>query len=73
MNSLADSVLSLTLGDQIKHERKLLNIAKLGALRQLTLKGRQVNLVKPSRPEQRGINSEIIIEKKIADGKTSFF
>lgn len=71
MSSLADSVLSLTLGDQIKNERKMLNADKLNALRNVTLKGRPVNFVKPSRPDRKGLNSEIIIEKKIANGKTN--
>lgn len=62
-------MLSLTIGDQIKNERKSLNVTKLDALRNATLGSRQVNVVKPSRPQQKGINSEIIIEKKLADGK----
>lgn len=62
-------MLSLTIGDQIKDERKSLNIVKLDALRKSTMEKRQINFIKPSRPDRRGINSEIIIEKKIADGK----
>lgn len=62
-------MLSLTIGDQIKNERKSLNVAKLDALRKATLGNRQVNLIKPSRPDRKGLNSEIIIENKITDGK----
>lgn len=68
MNSLADSVLSLTISDQIKNERKTLNADKLHSLRELALKGRPANFVRPSRPDRKGLNSEIIIEKKIANG-----
>lgn len=62
-------MLSLTIGDQIKYERKSLSVTKLDALRNATLGSRKVNFVKPSRPKQKGINSEVIIEKKLADGK----
>lgn len=70
MNSLVDSVLSLTIGDQIKNERKALNATKLDALRKSTVASRKVNFIKPSRPDRKGFNSEIIIEKKLADGKS---
>lgn len=69
MNSLVDSVLSLTIGDQIKNERKALNTTKLDALRKSTVGSRKVNFIKPSRPDRKGLNSEIIIEKKLAHGK----
>lgn len=62
-------MLSLTIGDQIRNEQKPLNAVKLDALRKATLASRQINIVKPSRPDRQGINSEIIIEKKIAHGK----
>lgn len=69
VNSLIDSVLSLTIGDQIKNERKLLNPKKLDSLRKASLNSRNVNLIKPSKPDRQGINSEVIIEKKLALGK----
>lgn len=69
MNSLVDSVLSLTIGDQIKNERKALSAPKLNALRKFTVSNRSVNLIKPSRPDRKGLNSEIIIEKKLANGR----
>ena len=70
MNSLVDSVLSLTIGDQIKNERKALNASKLNALHKFTVSNRLVNLIKPSRPDRKGLNSEIIIEKKLANGRS---
>lgn len=69
MNSLVDSVLSLTIGDQVKNERKVLNTNRLDSLRKVTLSSRRVNFIKPSRPDRKGLNSEIIIEKKLAQGK----
>lgn len=68
MNSLVDSVLSLTIGEQIKNERQPLNARKIDVLRKLTLGPRNVNFIKPMRPEPKGINSEFIIEKKLASG-----
>lgn len=59
----------MTLSDQIKHERKALNSNKLEMLRNMTLNSRQVNFIKPSRPDRKGLNSEIIIETKIANGE----
>ncbi|XP_031628108.1 nuclear pore complex protein Nup214-like [Contarinia nasturtii] len=69
MNSLVDSVLSLTISDQIRSEQKPLNASKLDALRKATLSSRKINVIKPSRPDRQGINSEIIIEKKLAHAK----
>lgn len=66
MNSLIDSVLSLTIRDQVKNERKALNADKLEMLREITLHKNQMNHVKPSRPERNGLNSEFIIEKRLA-------
>lgn len=68
VNSLIDSVLSLTIGDQIKNERKALDTKRLESLRKATLGSRQVNCIEPSRPDRKGLNSEIIIEKKLAYG-----
>lgn len=62
-------MLSLTIGDQIKNERKALDGRKLESLRKATLDSRQVNFIKPSRPDRKGLNSEVIIEKKLAYGK----
>lgn len=68
MNSLIDSVVSLTIGDQIKNERKALKSNKVEELRRATISSRNINLVKPSRPHRKGLNSEIIIEQKLAQG-----
>lgn len=68
VNSLVDSVLSLTIGEQIKNERRPLNATKIEALRKVTLGSRNVNFIKPMRPDRKGLNSEVIIEKKLASG-----
>lgn len=58
----------MTIGDQIKHERKPINTQKLQKLREATA-NRKINVIKASRPERKGLNSEVIIEKKLAHGK----
>lgn len=67
LNNLIDSVLTLTIANQIKNERKQLNREKVNQLRKKLMK-REPGVVQPSRPEQKGINSEVIIEKKLAQG-----
>lgn len=61
-------MLSLTIGEQIKNERRPLNAKKIDALRKVTLGSRNVNFIKPMRPDRKGLNSEVIIEKKLASG-----
>lgn len=68
VNSLVDSVLSLTISEQIKNERRPLSTKKIEALRKVTLGSRNVNFIKPMRPDRKGLNSEVIIEKKLASG-----
>lgn len=72
MNSLIDSMVSMTVGDQIKNERKILDAKKLDELRKATLSSRNIRIIKPSRPERNGLNSEVIIEKKLAEGKCNY-
>lgn len=62
----------MTIGDQIKNERKPLKSNKVDELRRATISSRNINLVKPSRPDRKGLNSEIIIEQKLAEGKKKY-
>lgn len=66
MNTLINSVLSLSIRDQMKTERKALDTNKLDALRELTLKKRQMNYVKPTRPVRNDLSSKFIIDKRLA-------
>lgn len=64
MESLSDSIISMSLADQIETEASKLTDKKLKNLRNL-LAGREVAIIKPQRPIRSGLNSEIIREKKI--------
>ena len=63
MESLTDSLISLSMADQVQLESAKLTDKKLRFLREL-LKDRKTVLIKPNRPDRVDLNSEIIIEKK---------
>lgn len=67
INTLVDSVLNLTIGDQLQSQQKALDPEKTECLRKI-LTNRKIWEVKPSRPERKGLNSEVVIEKKLALG-----
>lgn len=71
MNSLINSVLSMSIRDQMKPGQKSLNTLKLTALRENTLDKRQINYIKPRRPIRNDLSSEFIIGKRNAYGKLS--
>lgn len=70
MNSLINSVLSMSIRDQMSSDRKTLDAKKLDALRSITLEKRQMNYVKPTRPARKDLSSEFIIEKRLAYGES---
>lgn len=63
MDSFSDSMIALTIADQVQIENAKLNNKKLKNLRNL-LADRDVVVIKPQRPEGAGISSEIILEMK---------
>lgn len=68
VNALADSMYSLTLADQIIAENEKLSAEKLVALRSM-LHGRHTIMVtKSKRPTQKGMKSEVVVEKLLANG-----
>lgn len=69
INSLIDSVLNMTIGDQIQNQQKVLSLEKVERLRKI-IKNRQISTVNPTRPDRKGLNSEVVIEKKLALGKS---
>lgn len=69
MNSLINSVLSMSIRDQMKPDQKALNTLKLAALRENTLNKHQMNYIKPTRPIRNDLGSEFIIGKRNAYGK----
>lgn len=63
---------SLTLADQIAAETDKLSTEKLNSLRNL-LQGRQTVMhTKSNRITQKGLNSEVVVEKLLANGKMQF-
>jgi nuclear pore complex protein Nup214 len=63
IESLSDSIINISLADQVDKERSKLSEKKLEMLRKC-LGEREVTVIKPRRPQMPGLNSEIIIEKK---------
>ncbi|XP_058177050.1 nuclear pore complex protein Nup214 [Anopheles ziemanni] len=63
IESLTDSILSMTLGDQVAADAKKLSEVKLAALRK-ALAGRKVVTVKPKRPDRVGLSSEVVRERR---------
>lgn len=66
---MIDSVLNMTIGDQLQNQQKILSLEKVERLRKI-IKNRQISTVNPARPDRRGLNSEVVIEKKLALGKS---
>lgn len=60
----------MSISEQVLSDQKPLNSKKLEKLR-TALETRKISTVKPSRPDRNGINSEVVIEKKLAHGKCS--
>lgn len=69
MESFSDSMISISLADQVQNENSKLTNKKVKNLRNL-LANRSVVNIKPQRPERAGLNSEIIREKKMMTIKT---
>lgn len=64
MDSFSDSMISISLADQVQSENAKLTDKKLKNLRNM-LDGRELVTIRPQRPERPGLNSEIIREKKL--------
>lgn len=65
IDSLSDSIVSLALVEQVEAETRKLGPNKMKKLQDL-LKGHTVRTIHPKRPERKGINSEIVQEKREA-------
>lgn len=63
MESLSDSIISMSLVDQVQNERPKMSEKKLKDLRNY-LSNRPVVNITPQRPKLPGLNSEIILEKR---------
>lgn len=63
MESLTDSLISLSIANQVKAENEKLTEQKMSAIKNL-LANRQTAVIKPNRPERTDINSVVVLEKR---------
>lgn len=63
VDSLTDSIISLTIADQVREDARRLSESKMSSLRDM-LKNRKVVTIKPSRPDRVGLHSEVILERR---------
>ncbi|KAG4068236.1 hypothetical protein HA402_007756 [Bradysia odoriphaga] len=68
INSLTDSMVSMSLCDQVKLDTERLSTEKLSSLRDM-LKTRKILQITPKRPERIGLSSEVVLEKRRAQEK----
>lgn len=64
IESLADSILSMSLSEQVKADRANFTEDKMKNLRTI-LQNRKIVEIKPQRPERIGVNSEVVREMRI--------
>ncbi|XP_030384400.1 nuclear pore complex protein Nup214 isoform X2 [Scaptodrosophila lebanonensis] len=64
IDSLADSILSMSFSQVVDRNTKKLSKDKLQAIRKATQQGK-INVIKPQRPDRVGLKSEVILETKI--------
>lgn len=63
VESLTDSIISMSIADDVAAETARLTNEKLQALRDI-LRNRKIVTIKPKRPDRPGLNSEVIREKR---------
>lgn len=64
-------MVSMSLCDQVKFDTERLSTEKLNSLRDM-LKSRKILQISPKRPERTGLSSEIVIEKRRAQGESNY-
>ncbi|XP_065355960.1 nuclear pore complex protein Nup214 isoform X2 [Calliphora vicina] len=65
MESLADSILSMSLSQVVSQTQAKLSEDKLNAIRNFTKRQHQIAIIKPKRPDRIGLKSEVILETKL--------
>ncbi|XP_037034125.1 nuclear pore complex protein Nup214 [Bradysia coprophila] len=68
INLLTDSMVTMSLCDQVKLDTERLSTEKLSSLRDM-LKTRKILQITPKRPERTGLSSEVVLEKRRAQEK----
>lgn len=64
-------MVSMSLCDQVKLDSERLSNDKLNSLREM-LRSRKILQITPKRPERIGLSSEIVMEKRRAQGESIF-
>ncbi|XP_061396340.1 nuclear pore complex protein Nup214 [Musca vetustissima] len=65
MESLADSILSMSLSQVVSQSHSKLSESKLNAIRNFTKQQQQIAIIKAKRPDRVGLKSEVILETKL--------
>ncbi|XP_073823094.1 nuclear pore complex protein Nup214 [Musca autumnalis] len=65
MESLADSILSMSLSQVVSQSHSKLSESKLNAIRNFAKQQQQISIIKPKRPDRVGLKSEVILETKL--------
>uniref|UniRef100_T1PM84 Nucleoporin FG repeat region n=1 Tax=Musca domestica TaxID=7370 RepID=T1PM84_MUSDO len=65
MESLADSILSMSLSQVVSQSHSKLSESKLNAIRNFTKQQQQISIIRPKRPDRVGLKSEVILETKL--------
>ncbi|XP_062546766.1 nuclear pore complex protein Nup214 [Armigeres subalbatus] len=63
VDSLTDSIVSMSIVDQVREDARRLSEAKMSSFRNM-LKNRMVVTIKPRRPDRIGLNSEVVRERR---------
>lgn len=69
VNILTDSIFSMSLCEQVRRDTQGMSADKMAALREQLRQHTNIPVVRPKRPDRKGINSEVVIEKRLAQGK----
>ncbi|XP_034478729.1 nuclear pore complex protein Nup214 [Drosophila innubila] len=64
VDTLADSILSMSLNQAVETNRAKLSMHKLQSIRQL-LQNHKIHIISPQRPDRVGLKSEVILETKL--------
>lgn len=71
VNSLSDSIFSMSLCDQVRLHNEQMPAERMAALRNVLRSRPTIAVIVPCRPERKGLSSEVVLERKIAQGESN--